>query len=118
MCSRFLEDMNAEKEVSKFLDEYLYKNRYSFQRCYDKDNQRRGIDVKINNGDILLVDEKAATYYINQDWLQTFVLEISFLGQDGKERDGWFVKDGLDTTHYLLVWITAGLRMKILKLRI
>lgn len=105
--------MNAEKELSKFLDKYLYtKDIFSkAERTNDENEQISGSDIivsipslEIEDG---IVDEKASIYYINKD-LKTFVLEISFYNRNGKLNDGWFVDDSLSTQYYLIQWIKAN----------
>ena len=73
-------DSHVEKQVSDFLDCYfcpkIVKN---FSRYHDKTNQLNGIDVfSIDNHKKLIVDEKAASHYINKD-IPTFAFELSFL---------------------------------------
>ena len=106
-------DMEAEKELSKFLDKYLYtKDIFSkAERTNDQDAQINGSDIivsipslGIENG---IVDEKASIYYINKD-LKTFVLEISFKNINGDFSDGWFINESLSTQYYLIQWIKAN----------
>ena len=76
-------DSHVEKQVGDFLDCYFYpKIVKDFIRYTDKDNQLIGMDVcfSIDNYKKLIVDEKAASHYINQD-IPTFALiedEIDF----------------------------------------
>ncbi len=105
-------DMEAERELAKFLDKYLY-TRDIFTRAERTDNA----DIQIDGSDIILsipslgikdavVDEKASIYYINKD-LRTFVLEISFLNRSLHYNEGWFIDDSLSTEYYLMQWIKA-----------
>ena len=105
-------DMEAERELAKFLDKHLY-TKGIFTRAERTDNA----NTQIEGSDIILtipslsikdavVDEKASIYYINKD-LQTFVLEISFLNRGFHLQEGWFVNDQLATQYYLMQWIKA-----------
>ena len=106
-------DMEAERELAKFLDKYLY-SKDIFTRADRTDNA----STQIDGSDIILtipslgimdavVDEKASIYYINKD-LRTFVLEISFLNRSLHYTEGWFVDDSLSTEYYLMQWIKAN----------
>ena len=105
-------DMEAERELAKFLDEKLYSN-----TMFTKAERTNNVESQINGSDIIIsipslgiydavVDEKASIYYINKD-LRTFVLEISFLNKSLHYSDGWFVSDNLATDYYLMQWIKA-----------
>ena len=106
-------DMEAERELAKFLDKHLYTNSI-FTRAERTDNA----STQIDGSDIILsipslgirdavVDEKASIYYINKD-LRTFVLEISFLNRGYQYNEGWFVDESLSTEYYLMQWIKAN----------
>ena len=107
--SRRSSDMNAEHELSAFLDSYLYKpllaeGRFtSIVRVTDVDMQLLGADVvATTETQIARIDENAQLYYINQD-LPTFAFELQFL--KGKQRcTGWFLNENLVTDYYLLIW--------------
>ena len=105
-------DMEAERELAKFLDKHLY-TKDIFTRADRTDNA----STQIDGSDIILtipslgiedavVDEKASIYYINKD-LRTFVLEVPFLNRGFHYSDGWFVDDSLSTEYYLMQWIKA-----------
>lgn len=108
--SRRDQDMSAEAELARFIDEYLYArfpNSGSFkriERVYDKEIQLQGIDVVFTAADerVFLVDEKAQLYYLNKD-LPTFAFEINFL-RGGWPTTGWLCNDTLKTDLYLLIW--------------
>lgn len=108
--SRRGQDMSAEAELAKFIDEFLYArfpNADSFksiQRIFDKEQQLQGVDVIFTaaDGRSFCIDEKAQLYYINKD-LPTFAFEISFL-RDGWPTTGWLCNEALKTDFYLLVW--------------
>ena len=106
-------DMEAERELAKFLDKHLYTKEI-FTRSDRTDNaftQIDGSDIIISIPSLgikdAIVDEKASIYYINKD-LRTFVLEISFLNRDYQIQKGWFVNDQLSTQYYLMQWIKAN----------
>ena len=106
-------DMEAERELSKFLDKYLYtKEIFSkADRTDDVDLQMAGSDIIVSIPSLgienAVVDEKASIYYINKD-LRTFVLEISFLNKGYNLNEGWFIDDSLSTEYYLMQWIKAN----------
>ncbi|MFW5794325.1 MAG: hypothetical protein ACOCV1_02470 [Bacillota bacterium] len=120
--NNFKNDIKVEKEVGKFLDKYLYskiekKYPVNFIRTEDEDirKQKRGVDItaEFDGNKKLYIDEKAATDYIDQD-LDTFVLEISFV-KDGRVKNGWFIKEGMDTQAYLFNYIKSEKNDKKLK---
>ena len=105
-------DMEAERELSKFLDKHLYSKSIfaRAERTDDSGLQMDGSDIIISvpslNITDAVVDEKASIYYINKD-LRTFVLEISFLNRGLHYSEGWFIDDSLLTDYYLMQWIKA-----------
>lgn len=108
--SRRDQDMSAEAELARFIDEYLYArfpNSGSFKtiaRVHDKEQQLQGVDVIFTAVDDreFRVDEKAQLYYLNKD-LPTFAFEINFL-RSGWPTTGWLCNDTLKTDLYLLIW--------------
>ena len=104
-------DMDVEREIAKFLDKYLYSNPIFTKktRTDDTESQLNGSDIILSipskNLHDIVVDEKAATQYINKG-LPTFALELSFV-VGGKVVDGWFVDDNKDTEYYEFQWIKA-----------
>ena len=108
--SRRGQDMSAEAELARFIDEFLYArfpNGDAFKaiiRVCDKEQQLQGIDVIFTalDGREFVVDEKAQLYYINKD-LPTFAFEISFL-REGWPTTGWLCNETLKTDLYLLIW--------------
>lgn len=107
-------DMEAERELSKFLDNHLYikKEFTKAIRTDDALSQINGSDIVVSIPSLgiedAVVDEKASIYYINKD-LRTFVLEISFLNRGREYTDGWFVNKTLLTQYYLMQWIKADI---------
>lgn len=102
-------DTDVEKQVGDFMDCYFYpKIVKDFSRYNDKTNQLNGIDVvfSIDNHKKLIVDEKAATHYINKD-IPTFAFELSFLLPSKTEVLGWLLDRGKKTEYYFLMWIKA-----------
>ena len=106
-------DMMVEREISKFLDEKLYSNSSIFsktERTDNIENQLSGSDIIISIPKLgiinAIVDEKAATHYINKN-LPTFAFELSFKLNNGKIAEGWLTDTGKKTQFYLLMWISA-----------
>ena len=104
-------DMAVEREIAAFLDEYLYSKGGLFSEFTRTDT----LDAQISGSDLLLstvdgkldksiVDEKVASRYANTN-LDTFSLELSFLGKNGKKRCGWLLDDTKKTEYYLFGWI-------------
>ena len=91
-------------KVKKLIQERLSANSIEWKRVSDKELQYKGIDgiIKIDDKE-LVIDEKAALDYLTQE-LNTFAFEISYLNDFNDEVPGWYVKEGLDTDYYLLVW--------------
>lgn len=107
-------DMNVEREIAAFLDEHLYSNNElfsEFARTDGKDEQISGSDLILSTSDKRLyrvvVDEKVAARYANTG-LDTFSLELSFIGKGGKKRCGWFLDYSKKTQYYLLGWIVKA----------
>lgn len=107
-------DMNVEQEVANYLDKYLYSRDMFTQaeRTDDANNQINGSDIIISipdkNLENIVVDEKAAIYYVNKN-LQTFALELSFLNSGLHYSEGWFVNTNLATEYYLIQWLNADI---------
>jgi ABC-type lipoprotein export system ATPase subunit len=51
-----------------------------------------------------VIDEKVASRYANRE-LDTFSLELSFIGRDGDRKCGWFIDSSKTTEYYLFGWI-------------
>jgi len=107
-------DSIVEREIAKFLDEKLYSNKALFKefaRTDDKEEQISGSDVVLSTSDGVLyrkvVDEKVAARYANMG-LNTFSLELSFIGKNGNRRSGWFIDNTKKTEYYLLGWIVRA----------
>lgn len=106
------QDMKAEQQLGKFMDEYFYSQlvakdggKIQVTRMNDRESQLRGIDVCIEtNGKKMIIDEKASVYYSNA-MIPTFAFEIDSI-QKGHDKpvDGWFVNDELLTEYYMLIW--------------
>lgn len=107
-------DSIVEREIAKFLDEKLYSNKTLFKefaRTDDKEEQISGSDVILSTSDGVLyrkvVDEKVAARYANKG-LNTFSLELSFIGRNGNRRSGWFIDNTKKTEYYLFGWIVRA----------
>jgi hypothetical protein len=91
--SRRTEDMSAESELARFLDENFYDHFPnadafdSIERIYNKNLQLSGIDVVFNakDGRTFRIDEKAQLYYLNKD-LPTFRSKSSSFGMVSPPR--------------------------------
>lgn len=111
MINNRSKDSNVEREIAKFLDEHLYSNKELFKefaRTDTKEEQIKGSDLILSSSDSKLyrvvVDEKVAARYANTN-LNTFSLELSFIGKDGKRKSGWFTDYTKKTQYYMLGWI-------------
>ena len=111
--STFRSDMQKEDVMAEFMRLNYYERLTNddgtpiiYRKITEKGEQLAGVDVEfIQNGEHYLVDEKAQLDYIHKkEPLPTFALEI--MGVKGAE--GWFVKDGLKTRHYLFIWPHAA----------
>lgn len=114
MINNRSKDSNVEREIAKFLDEHLYSNKElfnEFARTDTKEEQIKGSDLILSTSDNKLyrvvVDEKVASRYANTS-LNTFSLELSFIGRDGKRKNGWFTDYSKTTQYYLLGWINKA----------
>jgi hypothetical protein len=102
-------DSSDEQEVGKFLDKYFYpQNTSEFIRYNDKEHQLLGIDTMFSYKELnnILVDEKAATHYINKD-IPTFAFEINFVNSIGALSNGWLFDSEKKTQYYLVIWVKA-----------
>ena len=104
-------DMIVEREIAAFLDENLYSNAElftEFARTDTLDEQISGSDLLLSttNGKLKrsIVDEKVASRFANKN-LETFSLELSFIGKNGKKRCGWLLDETKKTEYYLFGWI-------------
>jgi hypothetical protein len=104
-------DMLVEREIAAFLDESLYSNAElftEFARTDTLDEQISGSDLLLSttNGKLKrsIVDEKVASRFANKN-LETFSLELSFIGKNGKKRCGWLLDETKKTEYYLFGWI-------------
>lgn len=105
-------DSLVEREIAKFLDKNLYANDLLFSKSNRTDGKKEQIDgsdivVSTADGklDDAIVDEKVAARYANTD-LNTFALELSFIGKQNNVHVGWFIDESKTTQYYLLGWIT------------
>lgn len=104
-------DMAVEREIAAFLDEHLYSNVgifKEFARTDNRDEQLAGSDLVLSTSDDKLnrvvVDEKVASRYACSG-LDTFALELSFIGRLGKKRCGWLLDNTKVTQYFLFGWI-------------
>lgn len=103
-------DSRVESEIAIFLDKHLYPADFTkAERVTDKSIQLQGIDViaDFDGHTRLLIDEKAATHYINKN-IPTFAFELFFHDKLGILRPGWLFDDEKKSTHYLLMWLNAS----------
>lgn len=104
-------DMSVEREIAKFLDKHLYSDKSIFKSTNRTDTlneQLQGSDILVSTTDSKLtdavVDEKVASRYANKN-LNTFSLELSFIGRNGNVMPGWFLDEKKTTQYYMLGWI-------------
>lgn len=100
-------DMGADsRAISPFLDENFYSQMVAqygviCSRVHDKERQYKGIDVEIlARADQAYVDEKVKIDNINNP-PSAISFELSSV-QGGVRRDGWFIGNAIETTHYLI----------------
>lgn len=105
--------MNADsRAISPFLDEHLYGQmgaQYGVicSRVHDIERQYKGIDVEIlSRSDQAYIDEKVKIDNINNP-PSAISFELSSI-QGDRTRAGWFVKEGIETTHYLIGCVFSG----------
>lgn len=104
-------DMTVEREIASFLDEHLYSNKdlfKEFARTDSYEEQIKGSDLILSSSDNKIyravVDEKVAARFANTS-LNTFSLELSFIGKNDKKRCGWFLDYSKTTQYYMFGWI-------------
>lgn len=102
------EDNRRVNIVNDFLDKYVYPNTNvlkHFVRVDDLKSQLSGTDVRFKyNGEIFNCDEKASVKYVNKD-LQTFALELSFIGRNGNWHEGWLTDAEHTNEFFMFIWI-------------
>jgi hypothetical protein len=107
--SNFIDDLNGEKVLANFLDEFLYKkleiqnfSRTTSNKSNYLTNQYKGIDVTFTfNSFNYIIDEKATLYY--PEGIPTFAFELRYK-KDNKWHPGWFYDETKETEYYLLAW--------------
>lgn len=109
MKSNWSNDSRAESQLGIFMDNYLYSrvagkcNITSYERVSNKVLQKSGVDIILHtNKKDFYLDEKSCLQYINRG-IPTFAFELCYSG-----KVGWFLKDGLLTDIYCLIWPNAG----------
>ena len=107
-------DMTVEREIASFLDEHLYSNKdlfKEFARTDSYEEQIKGSDLILSSSDNKIyravVDEKVAARFANTS-LNTFSLELSFIGKNDKKRCGWFLDYSKITQYYMFGWIVKA----------
>lgn len=107
-------DSIVEREIAKFLDNKLYSNKSLFRefaRTDELKEQISGSDVILSSCDGLLnrkvVDEKVAARYANSG-LNTFSLELSFIGRNGDRKCGWLTDMSKTTEYYMFGWVVKA----------
>ena len=104
-------DMKVEREVAAFLNEQLYPDNEIFKEIIRTDGKKEQLDgsdliITTSDGKLnrVVVDEKCAHTWANKP-LNSFVLELSHINENGKEVDGWFIKPDSKTEYYLFMWV-------------
>ena len=106
------QDMDAEQELGKFIDNNFYRRLESnpgykskYKRVVERSVQLDGVDVIVESPKgKFYIDEKASIYYSNL-MIPTFAFEIDSI-QEGHDEpvEGWFLNDELITDYYILMW--------------
>ena len=96
-------DNKASQAVDEFLMRFFFRKQFNkVEKVEDKPRQTKGMDF-IADG--LIIDCKAQTSYVNRP-TQTFTQEIWTYDTDAHiYRHGWFVREGMATTHYMFIWV-------------
>lgn len=100
-------DVNDEKIVGQFLDEYFYPTfSTTITRNSDKETQIKGLDITVtdNEGYSYTIDEKAATRWAGRN-LQTFAHEVSSVNVAGRTYDGWLLDFDSSSDYLVEVWV-------------
>ena len=104
MSDTKINDLKREKIVTQFLQKYFFSRVYEhFETVEDRQRQLQGIDV-IADGHLIDIKSQSSDKYINNP-TSSFILELSFLRQEGDECIGWFLNNELLTEQYAFVWI-------------
>lgn len=112
-------DEYLESEVNKFVVTHIVPNLFSeYETCDMEILQKGGVDaVATEHGSVEydFVDIKSANRYIDGS-LKTFVLELGYTTEKSSNPViGWFLRDGIITSHYLLIWPKANAFGTIIK---
>lgn len=99
-------DEKGANIVADFLDKNFYNPSCTdFERVTDVSRQVKGIDTIFTYDGVKYVcDEKASIRYVNKD-LQTYSMELSFIGNMGDVRDGWLIDSHKVNDYFMFVWI-------------
>lgn len=105
-------DEYLESEVNKFVVTHIVPNLFSeYETCDMEILQKGGVDaVATEHGSVEydFVDIKSANRYIDGS-LKTFVLELGYTTEKASNPIiGWYLRDGIITSHYLLIWPKAN----------
>ena len=96
-------DIRIEREVANWMDRNFYariQSQAKVQRTWDKRLQFRGCDIMVGKS---VIDEKCKYRGLRNKIFQYLSFELSFIGRDGRRKQGWFAKDGMATTHYAFI---------------
>lgn len=111
MLNRRAKDIQDEKIVGAYLDKHFYPEfctSYS-RNTSDLQAQYRGEDITVtaNTNVTYVIDEKAATQYVNKN-LQTFIQELSNVNKAGNLQVGTYLNKNNTNDSYVYVWIDEG----------
>lgn len=99
------QDEKKSDHAHKMLERVFYvPETTGYKGIDDKETQVKGVDsIFTYNGKTYHCDEKAPVRWVQKN-LRTFSMELSFIDRSNKLADGWFIKDGVETDSYLLMW--------------
>lgn len=104
-------DAYIEGEVNKFVESHIAPVLFSDYTANDVPFlQNAGIDLftrMYGSVDIQFIDIKSAARYY-EGKLNSFVMELGYVTEHTKNPIiGWFLREGICTSHYLLLWPKA-----------
>jgi hypothetical protein len=114
MQENFSRDLQQEEIVIEFLKNTFFSFLEMYENAFveivkDEERQMHGIDAIAmylfnKDKDTEFYDVKAQMNKYITNPTNTFCLELGY-EKFGEPKTGWFLKDGLKTSHYLFMWI-------------
>lgn len=119
--ANFRPDLNQSRIITNYTEENFYKHQnsqmlnsqertlvaYQINNNIGNDNGR-DVTLYFDNDEEWIIDEKCSLHYDQAVRpLNSFTLEIFSRVTNNTRPLGWFLRNNLDTTHYLFMWVSS-----------